>query len=135
MLRWLNRGHRETGIRTYQLDLRLIRSIEDLAEHEQRPEEEVAADLLAIALAQRQQAEENLHRWRSLSLREQEVAALVALGYTNREIGERLVISPETVKSHIQNILRKFGLTRKHQIRSALAEWDFRRWDVPSSNE
>ena len=42
-----------------------------------------------------------------LSKREREVLALVAEGLTNREIGERLFISPKTAGVHVSNILAK----------------------------
>jgi DNA-binding NarL/FixJ family response regulator len=44
-----------------------------------------------------------------LTLREQEVLDLLAEGITNRGIAQRLGISPLTVKSHVDAILRKLG--------------------------
>ncbi|WP_159501112.1 AAA family ATPase [Microbacterium sp. 18062] len=45
-----------------------------------------------------------------LTSREREVADLVANGLTNREIAERLYLSPRTVEDHVARILRKRGL-------------------------
>jgi pimeloyl-ACP methyl ester carboxylesterase/DNA-binding CsgD family transcriptional regulator len=45
----------------------------------------------------------------TLSTREREVLALVAAGFTDREIAEQLVVSPHTVHRHIANIRRKLG--------------------------
>ena len=42
-----------------------------------------------------------------LSAREQEVLALIAAGSTNREIAERLYLSPHTVKEHTSSLYRK----------------------------
>jgi DNA-binding NarL/FixJ family response regulator len=42
-----------------------------------------------------------------LSEREREVLALIAQGYKNPEIAERLVLSPKTVRNHVSNILSK----------------------------
>jgi DNA-binding CsgD family transcriptional regulator len=42
-----------------------------------------------------------------LSRRELEVVRLVAVGRSNREIADRLVLSPRTVDMHVRNILRK----------------------------
>jgi LuxR family maltose regulon positive regulatory protein len=45
-----------------------------------------------------------------LTERELEILGLVAAGLTNREIGDRLFISPETVKKHAGNIYDKLGV-------------------------
>jgi two-component system response regulator NreC len=111
------------------VDADLARSLHSLAEQEQRPPEEVAAELLAFALAHRSADEINLQCWRSLSAREQQVAALVCLGYTNRQIAARLVLSQETVRSHVRNVLVKFALHSKAELRRALADWDFSAWE------
>ena len=42
-----------------------------------------------------------------MSAREQEVLALIAAGSTNREIAERLYLSPHTVKEHTSSLYRK----------------------------
>lgn len=45
-----------------------------------------------------------------LSERETEVLKLIAVGFTNKEIAEKLFLSPLTIKTHRTNILRKLGL-------------------------
>ena len=49
--------------------------------------------------------------------RELEVLQLVADGLVNREIGERLFLSEETVKSHVRHLLAKLETrTRAHAV-------------------
>jgi PAS domain S-box-containing protein len=56
-----------------------------------------------------------------LSERECEVMTLVASGLQSGDIAERLFLSPETVKSHVQNALGKLGAhTRAHAVAIAL---------------
>jgi DNA-binding NarL/FixJ family response regulator len=114
--------------RTYELDQPLVEVLQRFAEAEKRPREEVAADLLSAALLKRQLAEEYLRTWRSLSTREQQVTALTCLNYTNPQIASRLYLSPDTVKSHVHNVLRKFNVHSKAELRQALNDWDFSDW-------
>ena len=51
----------------------------------------------------------------ALSQREMEVLRLVAEGYANRDVGERLFISEKTVKKHMSNILGKLGASNRTQ--------------------
>ncbi len=58
-----------------------------------------------------------------LSPREEEVAALVARGLSNREIAKLLFIGERTVESHVQSILNKLGFHTRTQIAAwAVAE-------------
>ena len=50
-----------------------------------------------------------------LTPRETQVLRLVAMGLSNREIGDALEISIETVKEHVQNLLRKVELNDRTQ--------------------
>ena len=51
-----------------------------------------------------------------LTLREQEVAALVARGLTNRQIAAELVIATGTATNHVKHILARLGLDSRAQI-------------------
>lgn len=56
-----------------------------------------------------------------LSERELEVLSLIALGYTNAEIGEQLFLSVRTVETHRAHVQQKVGLsTRAELVRYAL---------------
>lgn len=121
------------GLQVLHLDSFTLDELQNLAELENRPKEAVAADLLSFALVQRGAAETKLRRWQELSPREREVTALVCLDYTNRQIATRLALSTPTVKTHVRNILRKFGLSRRSDLRLVLAEWDFSAWEDGSA--
>ena len=57
-----------------------------------------------------------------LSVREQEVAVLVARGMTNRQIAAELVIAERTAGSHVAHILDKLGFTTRSQIATWVTE-------------
>ena len=107
----------------------VLEELHNLARQEQRTYEAVAADLLSAAIDLRKQAELRLDLWQHLTPREQEVAALVCLEYTNAQIADRLSISKTTVSTHIRNILIKFGLHSKVELRQLYADLDFSGWD------
>jgi DNA-binding NarL/FixJ family response regulator len=50
-----------------------------------------------------------------LTAREAEVLALIATGHTNTQIARVLVVSPSTVKTHINNIFAKTGVSDRAQ--------------------
>ena len=52
----------------------------------------------------------------ALSRREREVAALVAEGLSNREIGERLFIAERTAEGHLEQIRNKLGFHSRSQV-------------------
>jgi DNA-binding CsgD family transcriptional regulator len=56
-----------------------------------------------------------------LTTREREVAELVALGRSNREIAGELVLSSRTVGNHVQHILTKLGFANRSQIAAWVA--------------
>jgi DNA-binding CsgD family transcriptional regulator len=52
-----------------------------------------------------------------VTTREMDVLALVADGLTNREIAQRLFVSPRTVETHVANLLAKTGTASRAELR------------------
>jgi DNA-binding NarL/FixJ family response regulator len=125
-------GKRPTpGPRTYHLDITdsLQVTLSTIAKDEGRPEHDLIPELLNAGLNQYTSNERLWQKWESLSPREKDVAGLVCLGYTNREIGARLSISPETVKDRLETTMNKFNITKRTQLRLLFANWDFSEWE------
>jgi DNA-binding CsgD family transcriptional regulator len=55
-----------------------------------------------------------------LTAQELQIAELAAGGLSNREIGERLFLSPRTIGSHLYRIFPKLEITARAQLRDAL---------------
>ncbi len=66
--------------------------------------------LIKTLMRQRREHDEARKRVALLTRREREVLALLAHGATKEVIAEALVISPQTARTHIQNILDKLGV-------------------------
>ena len=66
--------------------------------------------LLAHLIHRHREEEEARRRVSQLTRREREVLALLADGADNDSIAQRLVISPETARTHVQNVLHKLGV-------------------------
>jgi NarL family two-component system response regulator LiaR len=70
----------------------------------------------------------------SLTDREIEILQQMALGKTNQDIADELVLSERTVRTHVTNILAKLGLSNRTQavlyaLRAGIAHMDYRRED------
>jgi len=124
----LGKEARVEETRVFLQDEELIAVIKDVARQQRRAEEDVIADLAKVGLNQFWTQNELEERWSSLSQREQQVVALICLGYRNYEIAEMLVIAPETVKRHLQHIFDKFNLRSSKELRLALKNWNFQEW-------
>jgi DNA-binding CsgD family transcriptional regulator len=115
----------ENTFSSYQ---QVLREVQELAQDQARKEEQVILDLLNQALCDRRRQSNTQHAWETLSQREKEVTALVCTGLTGRQIAAYLVLSPETIKTHVRHILRKFGLNSRQELRNQLTDWDFNHW-------
>ena len=107
-------------------DADVLTMLQELTKGQEFSAEELAAMLLKQAVIEHYQIKsENMQHWEELSPRQKEVAALACLDYTNAEIAEKLDIALTTVKTHMREILRKFDVHGRHQLRFMLRRWDF----------
>jgi DNA-binding NarL/FixJ family response regulator len=60
----------------------------------------------------------------ALSLREQEVLALLALGFSNPEIAEELFLSVDTVKTYVRRVFAKLGVNNRTNAALLAAKYD-----------
>lgn len=115
--------------RSFALDGDLLLSLEKLAFYRGSTPRQMAADMLARELKSVEMDRKIKLKWQTLSEREQEVAALVCLQLRTNQIATRLQIAPETVRSHVHNILTKMGLPNRIILRQLLADLDFSQWE------
>jgi len=75
-------------------------------------------------------------RGENLTDKEIDVLALVAAGLSNQEIGETLLISENTAKFHVGNVIRKFGAKRRGELAHlAAADGIFGRRSTPDQQK
>jgi DNA-binding NarL/FixJ family response regulator len=55
-------------------------------------------------------------------MREHEVAIQIALGKTNREIADELIVSERTIETHVSHILSKLGFAARAQVAAWVKE-------------
>jgi DNA-binding CsgD family transcriptional regulator len=77
-----------------------------------------AMDLRATGVVERAK---DIGRASALTAQEFEVASLAASGFTNKQIAEKLYLSPRTVGTHLYRAFPKLGITSRAALRDALA--------------
>ncbi|MFJ4501219.1 LuxR C-terminal-related transcriptional regulator [Streptomyces sp. NPDC088864] len=85
--------------------------------------EALAAAVDARATPPPEQAPADARRFGGLSPRELQVLAELTAGRTNREIAQRLYITPRTVGTHIEHILAKLDLPNRAAAAARAAAW------------
>ena len=95
---------------------RLVHGIETVAAGESLLAPELTRRLIEEHVARPEPHDGVPPQLRVLTEREREVVALIARGLANDEIAERLVVSQATVKTHINRLLAKLGLTSRVQV-------------------
>jgi DNA-binding CsgD family transcriptional regulator len=69
-------------------------------------------------------AEPETHGWAALTASELDVARLVADGLTNREVAERLFVSPHTVNSHLRHVFTKLGVNSRVELARVARDYE-----------
>jgi DNA-binding NarL/FixJ family response regulator len=104
----------------------LVRRLEEVARGE-TVIDPVLAGRMAVSAARLNRGEFWPGADRGLTQRESEVLSLLVTGLSNRAIASRLVLSEETVKSHLRALYRKLEVTdRSAAVAHALREGIFR---------
>ena len=112
VVRAMRLGARGVVLKQAATDL-LIKSIRKVQQGEIWVDRKMTAEVMK-ALAQ--SAEAVRREKPLLSDREREIVQLVASGLRNREIGEKLFISEQTVKNHLHNIFEKLGVSDRLEL-------------------
>jgi DNA-binding CsgD family transcriptional regulator len=118
-------GFRVPADRTYYLDEELVRSLQILAMQEKRSEDQVATELINDAFSRRIAVQDLRERWRSLSPREQQIAMMICHNYTTGEIADQLMLSANTVRTHVRRVMLKFDVHSRGELRLLLSDFEF----------
>ncbi|KRB76101.1 hypothetical protein ASE01_13815 [Nocardioides sp. Root190] len=116
---WLENMHHAERVSRRHLGERVFESAFRTGARMDRPE------AIALALGRKQTPTPTAIAAGSavkLTRREQQIADLVADGLSNRDISERLVISPRTAEGHVENILSKLGFHSRSQVAAWVGE-------------
>lgn len=110
--------------RLFAIDVDSYKTLELVAERQNRSPEEVAEQLFEQAALEQDTQLHVPYCWEQLSSRQKQVAAHICRGDSTRQIAAQLNIAQTTVKSHVEIVLRKFGLNSRTALRQLLALWD-----------
>jgi DNA-binding NarL/FixJ family response regulator len=114
--------------RRYSAEEHLVLTLRETAERQGRSAEDVLDDVVRLRDETYQRERYFAERWDSLTSREQEVTALVCLGYKRNQIANILGITSETVKSHLESIFRKFRIYNTRHLSEFLKDRNFAEW-------
>lgn len=115
---WLHRK------RLFAMDVEAYQALHLVAERQRRPPGEVASRLFEQAAQEQDKQAWALRCWEGLSPRQKQIAAHICRGDSTRQMAQQLNISQTTVKSHVEIILRKFGVNSRVALRVLLAPWE-----------
>ena len=76
----------------------------------------IAAKLVQKAYTSKEDKKKEFQYYDTLSKREEEIFALLADGYDNTQIAERLYIAEQTVRNYVHSIYAKLNVENRFQI-------------------
>lgn len=126
----MGEGPRDQGRLVFEAEAALGEEIRWMARARGQSPEALATDLLKRGLEQEARRTQVQAALSALTPREQQVAWLVARGWTNRRIALALVVSPETVKTHVAHVLEKLGVRSKVDLQVLFLDLRVRWWQV-----
>jgi RNA polymerase sigma factor (sigma-70 family) len=118
IFRWL-RGEKKKIV-NIELDEEAWDYLEASAREEGMSIDEMGYWILRKALETKSEVEVLQPKWELLTAREREVAKLYRRGLEMEDIAKELMISKETVKTHLYNVTRKLGLKKVYELRAAI---------------
>lgn len=130
---WFLRRTRSEDRLSFEVDADLSDQLRLAARASRQSPESFATELLTRGLEQEILRNQVRAILEGLTPREQEVTWYTARGYTNRQIAETLVVSVETVKTHVRHVLEKLGVRSKADLRLLLLNLGIRWWEGGSA--
>ncbi len=95
----------------------LLKALESIAKGEFFLDNSISHEVISNIL---KNADKEIHvedaAYRSLTTREQEILRFLAEGFSSKDIGKRLYISPKTVENHRTNIMHKLKVKRSIEL-------------------
>lgn len=110
---WLRRARRPVEARPL-----LAAALEVFERHDAEPLAAVARAELRAAGVTTTTPDDADDALSALTAQERQIVSLAASGLTNREIAERLTLSPRTIASHLYHVYPKLGVSRRHELRA-----------------
>jgi DNA-binding CsgD family transcriptional regulator len=121
---WRELSKRLHRKREFALDLETYESLQLMAGREQSTPEKVASRLFKFAIREQNLQTEAMRCWEDLTPRQKQIVAHICQRDTTRQIASQLHITPNTVKSHVDAIMEKFGVNSRAELRLMLSPWD-----------
>jgi DNA-binding NarL/FixJ family response regulator len=109
------------GFLLLPLDRDLIQTLQARAINANASCSAYVCDLIRSHLDHENKGEDAMQIWRTLTLRQRQVAFLIYQGFTYQEIGDKLDRAPDTIKGNARDMMKLFGVRGKRNFRGLLA--------------